>query len=285
LTAGEISPAHAAVLAAGTHDLPVPTTAAAEPVLLDAARQLDPTRLRRLVAHLRLVADPDTAQERAERQHAQRWLQVAPTFEGMVVMDGLLEPEAGQTLLAALEPLARPASAEDTRSGGQRTADALTELARRALEGGRLPQTGGVRPQLLVTVDLDSLLGRPGSLAGDLGGLGTLDPEGCRRLACDSTLTRVLVTRQPPDGHGPHDQPGQATTTWAPDSPADLTALLAAARTRLPVTLGGALSQPLEVGRASRVVTPAPRAALAVRDNGCCSRTAPGPSAGARDIM
>ena len=79
----------------------------------------------------------------------------------MVAVDGLLEPEAGQTVLAALEPLARPADANDTRSGSQRTADALTELARRALEGGRLPQTGGVRPQLPVTVDLDSLLGQP----------------------------------------------------------------------------------------------------------------------------
>ena len=72
------------------------------------------------------------------------WL--AATLEGMVAIEGLLEPEAGQTLLAALEPLARPASAVDARSGGQRQADALAELARRALEGGRLPQAGGVRP-------------------------------------------------------------------------------------------------------------------------------------------
>ena len=44
--------------------------------------------------------------------------------------------------------------------------DALCELARRTLEGGRLPQAGGVRPQLLVLVDLDSLQGRVG-LGGD----------------------------------------------------------------------------------------------------------------------
>jgi Domain of unknown function (DUF222) len=43
-------------------------------------------------------------------------------------------------------------------SGGQRRADALAELARRTLEAGQLPLSGGVRPQLLVTVDLDSLL-------------------------------------------------------------------------------------------------------------------------------
>ena len=79
----------------------------------------------------------------------------------MVAVDGLLEAEAGQSVLAALEPLARPADATDTRSGSQRTADALAELARRALEAGRLPQAGGVRPQLTVTVDLDSLLGHP----------------------------------------------------------------------------------------------------------------------------
>ena len=86
-------------------------------------------------------------------------------------------PEAGQTLLAALEPLARPANAEDTRSGSQRRADALAELARRNLEAGRLPQTGGVRPQLLVTIDLDCLLGRPGAMGGDGGWTGPLDPR------------------------------------------------------------------------------------------------------------
>jgi hypothetical protein len=129
--------------------------------------RLDPPRLRRVIAHLRLVADPDGADRRTERLHERRGLWLAPTLDGMVALDGLLEPEAGQTLLAALEPLARPADAQDQRSGSQRRADALTELARRTLEAGQLPQTGGVRPQLMVTVDLDSLLGRPGSLGGD----------------------------------------------------------------------------------------------------------------------
>src|ERR671910_626027 len=94
---GELSPAHAQVLATGTHPLPDQVTVEAEPVLVEAARRL------------------------------------APTFEGMVAVDGLLEPEAGQTLLAALEPLARPADATDSRSGSQRQADALCELARRHL--------------------------------------------------------------------------------------------------------------------------------------------------------
>jgi hypothetical protein len=58
LAAGDLSPSHAAVLAAGTHDLPAATAAEAEPVLLEVAGRLDPPGLRKLVTHLRDVADP-----------------------------------------------------------------------------------------------------------------------------------------------------------------------------------------------------------------------------------
>ena len=52
--------------------------------------------------------------------------------------------------------------------------------------------------QLTVTVDLDSLLGRPGTLGGEAGWAGPLDPETCQRLACDAAVTRVrrLMERQ-----------------------------------------------------------------------------------------
>jgi len=112
--------------------------------------------------------------------------------------------------------LARPANGEDPRSSDQRRADALTELARRALEGGQLPQTGGVRPQLTVVVDVDSLLGRPGAVGGELGWAGPLDPEACRRLACDGALTRVLVTRHQTGHLHPHTP--RTNTAWPPGS-------------------------------------------------------------------
>src|SRR5512132_1801023 len=56
LTDGDLSPAHASVLAAGTHDLPHHVSAEAEPVLAEPARRLDPPRPRPVRAHLRLVA-------------------------------------------------------------------------------------------------------------------------------------------------------------------------------------------------------------------------------------
>jgi hypothetical protein len=113
------------------------------------------------------VTDPDGA-DQAERRHGRRGLWLAATWAGMVTLQGLLEPEAGHTLLAALEPLARPHSGQDDRSGDQRRADALVELARRALEQGQLPLVGGVRPQLAVVVDLDSLVGHPGAIGGEV---------------------------------------------------------------------------------------------------------------------
>jgi hypothetical protein len=282
LTNGEVSVAHAQVLATGTHPLPEHVTIQAEPVLVEAARRLDPTRLRRLLGHLLQLADPNSADRDRERRHARRGVWLAPTFEGMVAVDGLLEPEAGQTLLAALEPLARPADAHDSRSGSQRNADALTELARRHLEGGRLPQAGGVRPQLTVTVDLDSLLGHPNALGGETGWAGPLDPEACRRLACDGAVTRVIVTRQHPGQHHPGQDPSAQAPSQAHDPSGEappqphhpngtdrLAARLRAATALLPPILGGAPTQPLEVGRTTRVVQPAQRSALAVRDGGC----------------
>jgi hypothetical protein len=264
LCAGDISLAHASTLAHGTHDLPDPLTAAAEPTLLEAARRLDPPRLRRVVAHLRFVADAEGAASQAERRYGRRGLWWATTWEGMVALHGQLDPEAGQTLLAALEPLARPTTAQDDRSGDQRRADALVELARRALEAGQLPQSGGVRPQLSVLVDLDSLVGAPGGggLGGELGWADPLAPEACRRLACDGAVTRVLVTRHSSQALSPHPEDN-------PGAEGDLAARLQTAMTRLPPILGGAPAQPLDVGRASRVISPTQRAALAVRDGGC----------------
>jgi hypothetical protein len=271
LTGGELSAAHAQVVAAGTHSLPEHVTVEAEPVLVEAARRLDPPQLRRILGHLLQIADPDGADRDREGRHARRGLWLAPTFDGMVAVDGLLEPEAGQLLISALEPLARPADATDTRSGSQRQADALAELARRHLEGGRLPQTGGVRPQLTVTVDLDSLLGHPGSVGGETGWAGPLDPEACRRLACDGAMTRVIVTRQHPSHHHHgHDPSAEGPPeTHHPSGTDGLAGRLQAATALLPPILGGAPTQPLEVGRTSRVIQPAQRSALAVRDGGC----------------
>src|SRR5829696_1079992 len=61
LTSGQLSAAHARVLAQGTRPLPDHRTRDAEPVLVEAARRLDPPRLRQAVGYLLQVADPQGA--------------------------------------------------------------------------------------------------------------------------------------------------------------------------------------------------------------------------------
>jgi len=79
----------------------------------------------------------------------------------------------------------------------------------------------------------------------------------------------VLVTRDPHDRRhrGPHHQPAREEGDGG--AAQGLAARLRAAVALLPPALGGAPTQPLEVGRATRVVSAAQRAALAVRDGGC----------------
>jgi hypothetical protein len=122
-----------------------------------------------------------------------------------------------------------------------------------------------------VVVDLDSLLGHPGAVGGEAGGAEPLAPAACRRLACDGALTRVLVTRQPTTAGHPRPCQGAqgATAPGDPGGEPGLAERLRAALAVLPPILGGAPRQPLDLGRASRVITPTQRAALAVRDGGC----------------
>src|SRR6266540_2890363 len=166
LAAGEVSYAHAAALADATSDLPPARVAEAEPVLVDAAARLDPPRLRRLADHLRELVDPDGTEQRGRARLEQRGLRLSGTVDGMVDVKGLLDPEAGEAIQAALAPLARPTGPDDGRSAAQRRADALGELARRALQAGGLPKAGGLRPNLPVTVEWASLRNQHGGLGG-----------------------------------------------------------------------------------------------------------------------
>jgi hypothetical protein len=272
LARGEVSVEHAVVLADTTHDLPVARVAEAEGVLVDAARRLDPGRLRRLTTHLRGVLDPDTAEQRARARLDRRGLWLSATYDGMVAVDGLVDPEAGETVRSALLPLARPAGPDDDRSAAQRRADALADLARQALQAGRLPRGGGLRPQVTVTVELASLLARHGP--GGTGGWGgSLPGESVRRLCCDATLTRAIV-------HRPHANTGHADAGPGGNDveAGGLVGRLHRAMALLPAPLG-APTQLLDLGRATRLISPALRRALAVRDGGCiaegCDRPAP----------
>ena len=94
-----------------------------------------------------------------------------------------------------LSPLAAPRPTTegevDLRTAAHRDADALVELAQRALGSGELPTEGGERPQVVVTVSLPVLQGRIGSASLALGG--PINATIARRIACDARVIPVVL--------------------------------------------------------------------------------------------
>ncbi|MGO4805745.1 DUF222 domain-containing protein [Arthrobacter sp. 2MCAF15] len=118
----------------------------------------------------------------------------------------------------------------DQRSRPQRLLDGLVGACKVALATGGLPATGGLRPQIMATIDYRDLLQRLGGAGPDHESTGSLTFTGpitastIRKLACDADI--------------------------------------------IPVVLGGD-GRILDIGRASRVFPPHVRKALTARDQGC----------------
>jgi len=195
LGAGELSSEAVGLLISAREAAPQ-VFSQAEEMLVDAAGALPAREFRAAVAYWRQAADASAAEERAGRIYEGRHLHVSPTIEGMVRIDGDLDPESGQSLITALRAVqdawARD-GVEDRRSAPQSRADALTELCRSWLDRSDRPQVAGERPHVVVTVDLESLEGRLGHRC-ELEGIGPITPEAARRLACDAGVSRVLMS-------------------------------------------------------------------------------------------
>ena len=192
LVGGEISIDHARVITGCAAAVGTDAMAKGEPILLEAARELDPHMLSIAAAHLRHAVDPDGALLDANEAYESRkvWLS---KLGNMYRLDGQLDAEGGAYLQTALNALMGMPQAGDNRSAAQRRADALVELARQKLNSGELPQVGGQKPHLSLLVRAETLRGEPGAEAADLEWGGAVPDETALRLACDCALTEVAI--------------------------------------------------------------------------------------------
>jgi hypothetical protein len=198
-------------------------------LLLGPAATLPDDHFRVVTRRWREAVDDALAREEAFEQHERRYLHTSVTLAGMVAIDGLLDPEGGEALLAALEAAEQPDSADDpapVRSASQRRADALVTLATEALAG---PEHESRRPR----VSLDAVMtirlpdGEPVDLAAmraELEHVGPVPRVTVERLACDCAVGRVIMNGK---------------------------------------------SEVLDLGRHTRLVTKAQRCALVHRDRHC----------------
>jgi hypothetical protein len=193
LEQGEIGFAHLAemahvVQAVGQHWRP-----ADEVRMLGKAKELTVTAFRRACEHFRHQADAERFnREQADETESCR-LKLSGGSSGPVWLSGVFPAAEGAVLRTALESIAVRRGPDDDRLREVRLAHALVEICEHALDAGLAPRRGGVRPHLQVTTTLETLMALPGAPAGELEYSLPISARSVQRLACDCTLTRVLL--------------------------------------------------------------------------------------------
>ena len=209
LASGDIGFHHAAVIARSVTEVGAGAVVEEEARLVKAAHNLDPKYLSYITRRLRYSIDPDGTLAHSNDQYDHRYLHLSQTLDGVFYLDARLDAEGGATLRTALNAL--EPKAVDERSGAMRRADALVEMARRQLDSGTLPEVAGQKPHLSVIASAATLAKAPGAPAADLEWSEPITADAARRLACDSSMTRVLL--------GPNSDPidvGRCTRTIPP---------------------------------------------------------------------
>ena len=219
------------------NDVGVEQVAPLEHILVGAAETLELGDMRTVTQVARLRIDPDGVLADDNRAHERRWFECEQTYGGVFVLRGELDAEGGALVKTAIDALSHGLTRDETRTGSQRRADALVELAATQLRCGDHRDVHGQRPHLTLTVSADTLRGDADGWPAELRGVGPIHPETARRIACDAALTVVTVA-PPADG-------GSAWTAIRP-----------------PVL-------PLAVGRETRTIPAHLRTALNLRDQGC----------------
>ena len=149
-----------------------------EQKLLDFAVAGTACHVEKLIRAWRRV-DQAVDREREAERHAKRYLHICRDDDGMYVVRGRLDPEAGPALVKALqaggellydeEKERQPAPNDVTPT--QRRADAMGRVAEAAMAGGLEQGTRGYRFQVVVHVDSAALtdVAVPGSSRSGLG--------------------------------------------------------------------------------------------------------------------
>jgi hypothetical protein len=177
---GQLDSAHVVALAAARTERTVQLFTRDEAALVADAVCLRFDQFQRVLTYWLQHADPDGVEGDAARQRDDRRLDLSQTFAGMWVGDFVLDSIKGAIVSNALRRIERelfdtdwadakarlqrePLAGELARTAKQRRADALVELARRAMTappGGRRPE-----PLFSVLVDYETFAGRICELA------------------------------------------------------------------------------------------------------------------------
>src|ERR1700737_3912232 len=164
--------------------------------LLAKALENSPGKFHYICHHYRHAADRKGFEAEQAELVPNRRLSISTWEDGSVLLNGRFDPEGGAVVRTALEPLARRMGEHDDRDRERRMGDALVDLSMHALDSGLIPQQGSQRTHLNVTTSLETLLGLPGAPAADMEFSLPISSKTVERLACDSSVTRILLNSE-----------------------------------------------------------------------------------------
>jgi hypothetical protein len=147
----------------------------------------------RLCHVARHVADPDGFFNEAEESYLRRGLHISQMSDGMYRVDGVLDPVTGASVKTASETLAKRQGPEDDRSHSQRMHDAWGEIVNHALGQGTLPRRHGVKPHINLTTTIEGVKNEVGAPPAELELSLPISTRTLERIACDCTMSRVLL--------------------------------------------------------------------------------------------
>jgi hypothetical protein len=192
--AGDLSMSAVRVLVAARHVDPS-AFERSEAQLVEAARIHSMQDLQRVATFWRQRVEHEREPRGEDVARAGRRLHASVSFLGMVRVDGELDPETGETLLTALRAVLDAESrsgSHDDRTPAQRRADALGGICRQWLDGADRPRVAGELPHVTVTMGAETLAGGPAPA--ELDHVGAVSGEMARRLACDASIRRVVLS-------------------------------------------------------------------------------------------
>ncbi len=211
LRTGRIGYRHAQVLIDHTTTLPPAGVSAVEEAVLPRAEHLTVPKLDKATRELRERLHPESIQERHTASVADRHIETCPAKDGMAWLSAYLPATEVLGIANRLRDIAEQLKAEpgEERTRTQLMADAFTDLLmdgtttaaasadnsveERSTRRIDAPIGVGIRPRVLVTVPVLTLLGRSEE-PGTLEGYGPIDADTTRRIAARApSFTRILT--------------------------------------------------------------------------------------------
>ena len=216
LADGDISESVARTICKWTDRLPEDCRAAADEILIAAAKAgMDLRDLAGLAEEIYARSPSDTPNDGPDDGFDDRSVRLETTFGGAGLLNGDLTPECAAVVTTVLDALSAPAGADDTRTYAQRYHDALQEAMRRLVAADLLPERAGQPAKVWAHISLADLLMLDGSSAlqqewtarvraqwaahraaasvGGSDGAAWLEGDAARAFACDAAVIPVVL--------------------------------------------------------------------------------------------